>query len=102
MGQLSESGSRTRPHTITERLVAVAARQFGVISYAQLRACGASKGMIARATTRGWLHKVFPRVYAVGNPSLTVAGLHAAALLYAGPGAALSHVTGGWWLAPPQ
>ncbi len=98
MGELSGSGTGARLQTITERLVGVAARQFGVISFAQLQACEASKGMIARATARGWLHKVFPRVYAVGNPSLTVAGLHAAALLYAGPGAALSHVSGGWWL----
>jgi hypothetical protein len=46
-------------------------------------------------------------VYAVGHPGRTPESDLAAALLYAGPGAMLSHATAVWWLgllkyAPPQ
>lgn len=45
----------------------------------------------------GRLHRVFDGVYAVGHRSLSSEGRLAAALLHAGPGAALSHLTAGWW-----
>ena len=45
----------------------------------------------------GRLHRVHPGVYAVGHDCLAIGGRLAAALFYAGPGAALSHVTAGWW-----
>ena len=46
----------------------------------------------------GRLHRIYPGVHAVGHPALGLEGRLAAALLYAGPGAALSGVTAGSWL----
>ncbi len=46
----------------------------------------------------GYLFPTLPRVYSVGHHAPSVEGDLAAALLYAGPGAALSHATAAWWL----
>ncbi len=40
---------------------------------------------------------MLPRVYAVGHAHLDLRGRLVSALLYAGPGAALSHTTAAWW-----
>jgi len=56
-----------------------------------------SRATIDRWIRQGYLHRVYPGVYAVGHRALAVEGRLAAALLYAGPGAALSHATGAWW-----
>jgi hypothetical protein len=56
-----------------------------------------SAGSIARAVARRSLVRLFSGVYAVGHGSLQVEGRLLAALFYAGPGAALSHTTAGWW-----
>jgi hypothetical protein len=45
----------------------------------------------------GYLHEELPGVYAVGHRSGPVEADLAAALLYAGPGAMLSHQTAAWW-----
>jgi hypothetical protein len=45
----------------------------------------------------GRLHRIHPGVYAVGHPGLSSGGRLAAALLYAGPGAALHGFTGASW-----
>jgi predicted transcriptional regulator of viral defense system len=60
-------------------------------------ALGFAHATIADWVRGGYLHQVLPRVYAVGHraPSLE-AGLWAA-VLYAGPGAMLSHATALWW-----
>jgi hypothetical protein len=57
---------------------------------------------IARATVHGWvrsgyLREVAPRVYAVGHLAPSREADLWTALLYAGPGAALSHVTAAHW-----
>ena len=46
----------------------------------------------------GRLHPRHPGVYSVGRPDLGTAGELAAALLYAGPGAALAGISALWWL----
>ena len=56
-----------------------------------------SGSAISRARMAGRLHRVHPGVYAVGHSALTIEGRFAAALLYLGPGAALSHATAAWW-----
>jgi hypothetical protein len=76
----------------------IAERQFGVLTWEQLLASGLSKSAISRWVSSGRLHRIHPRVYAVGHRALSEMGRLAAALLYAGPGAALSHETGAWWL----
>jgi very-short-patch-repair endonuclease len=45
----------------------------------------------------GYLHPRYPRVYAVGHSAGPIEADLAAALLYAGPGAMLSHQTAAWW-----
>jgi predicted transcriptional regulator of viral defense system len=47
---------------------------------------------------QGYLHPKLPGVYAVGHPAGDYAAGLAAALLYAGPGAMLSHATATYWL----
>lgn len=80
------------------RIAEVAGRQHGVIALSQLRQCGVGRATLSRWVRQGRLHRIHPRVYAVGHSSLSVRGKLVAALLYAGPGAALSHVTAAaWW-----
>lgn len=79
------------------RVAAAAEPTRGRISWAQLRRLGIPKGTIARWTTEGYLYEEYPRVYAVGHRSGPVEADLAAALLYAGPGAMLSHRTAAWW-----
>jgi len=70
---------------------ALAGRQHGVISRAQLTAIGLSRTEIGGRVTRGWLHRVHTGVYAVGHMALTRYGRFMAAVLACGEGAALSH-----------
>jgi very-short-patch-repair endonuclease len=64
-------------------------RQHGVISTAQLKAAGMSKGAIANRVRDGWLRPVHRRVYAVGHARLTFRGRCWAAVL--ATGGVLSH-----------
>jgi very-short-patch-repair endonuclease/predicted transcriptional regulator of viral defense system len=79
-----------------EALVRLAERQHGVLSSTQLKVCGMSRAAISRWTGAGRLHRVHPRVYALGHGALSLWGRLWAALLYAGPGAAFSHTTAAW------
>jgi hypothetical protein len=97
MSELSGFSSTPRNQSRTVHLSALAARQWGVASALQLRALGLSKATISRWSATGRLHRVHPGVYAVGHTRLSTEGRLVAALLYAGPGAALSHATAAWW-----
>src|SRR6202011_2684114 len=44
-----------------------------------------------------YLVRALPRVYAVGHLAPSIIGDLFAAILYAGPGAMLSHMTAAWW-----
>jgi very-short-patch-repair endonuclease len=79
------------------RLGAVAERQWGRVSRAQLHGFGIAHGTIAQWVADGYLHRVHPGVYAVGHRAGPIEADLAAALLYAGPGAMLSHQTAAWW-----
>lgn len=88
-------------------VAATAATQFGRIRWEQMRAIPVGHTTIGRWEDAGYLFWELPRVYAVGHPGRTLESDLAAAILYAGPGAMLSHVTTIWWLgllryAPPQ
>jgi hypothetical protein len=82
----------------------IARRQHGVISLIQLRALGLSSTVVCDRRGSGWLHPIHRGVYAVGHTRLTLRGRWMAAVLAAGPGAALSHrdAAGLWNLRPTQ
>jgi hypothetical protein len=53
--------------------------------------------LVTRWVDQGYLIPDLPRVYAVGHRAPSVEADLAAAVLYAGPGAMLSHATALWW-----
>jgi Protein of unknown function (DUF559) len=67
------------------------------VGYAQLRAIGSGRGAIEALIARGHLIRVLPRVYALGHLAPSREADLWAAVLYAGPGAALSHATAAQW-----
>ncbi len=75
----------------------LAERQAGRVSVAQFAALGVPTAVIARWVDGGYLHQVCPRVYAVGHRAPSVEADLWTAVLYAGPGAMLSHATALWW-----
>jgi Protein of unknown function (DUF559) len=79
------------------KVLALAERQAGRVSWAQLTALGIESVMVTRWVADGYLHHVYPRVYAVGHRAPSVEADLFAAVLYAGPGAMLSHATALWW-----
>jgi very-short-patch-repair endonuclease len=88
------------------RVAEIAGRQWGRVKWAQLTEIGLAKRTIALWITQGYLHRRLPGVYAVGHAATSTEADFAEALLYAGPGAMLSHATAAWWLgladAPPR
>ena len=70
--------------------------QWGRISWAQLRR-RVGEATISAWIADGYLHEKLPGVYAVGHRSGPVEAELSEALLYAGPGAMLSHQTAAWW-----
>lgn len=66
----------------------IAARQHGVVGYAQLREAGMSQSLISKRATAGRLHR---GVCAVGHNKLTFEGRCMAAVLALGGDAAVSH-----------
>ena len=68
-----------------------AAAQWGVMSLAELRACGLSDDAVSIRVRNGRLHRMHRAVYAVGHPSLPLEGRFLAAVKACGPGAVLSH-----------
>jgi Protein of unknown function (DUF559)/Transcriptional regulator, AbiEi antitoxin len=89
--------STPRASDVASRVVRLAELQFGVIAAWQLLACGLSRTGIGRWVAAGRLHRLSPGVYALGHRALSEEGRLSAALLHAGTGAALSHVTAAWW-----
>lgn len=75
----------------------LAQRQWGRVSWEQLRRAGVSKARLSSWLADGYLHWIHPGVYAVGHDAPSLEGELAAALLYAGPGAVLSHTSAAWW-----
>jgi hypothetical protein len=76
-----------------ERLGALAGRQQGRVSRAQLARLGLANATVDRWIDDGYLRKVLPRVYAVGHTAPSHEADLMAAVLYAGPGAMLSHAS---------
>jgi hypothetical protein len=77
---------------------ALAGRQFGRVATWQVARLQIARQSVSRWVRDGYLFPSrFPGVYAVGHDAPSVEGDLAAALLYAGPGAMLSHGTAAWW-----
>lgn len=76
----------------------LAARQFGAIARWQLVRLGFSQSRIENWMNTERLHRRYPGVYALGRPDLGTKGGLAAAVLYAGPGAALGSISALWWM----
>jgi hypothetical protein len=72
-------------------IVAIADRQYGVISTRQLRDAGLDKDHVLHRVRTGRLHHVHRGVYAVGRRGLTHHGRWMAATLACGKGAVVSH-----------
>jgi predicted transcriptional regulator of viral defense system len=88
--------------TPDQRVAEMAARQWGVLSLAELRACGLTDNRVATRVAAGRLHRVHRGVYAVGHAALTMRGRFLAAVKACGDGAVLSHVSAAalWELLP--
>jgi very-short-patch-repair endonuclease len=74
-------------------LAALAARQHGVVALAQLRELPLSDSAVSKRVAAGRLHRVHRGVFAVGHAALPREGRWMAAVLMAGEGAALSHLS---------
>jgi hypothetical protein len=79
------------------RVAQLAAGQFGRITNGQLQRLGITDSTARDWRHAGYLHPRLPGVHAVGHPGRTVATELFEAVLYAGPGAMLSHTTAAWW-----
>lgn len=84
---------RQKSSTAGRRIAAIASRQHGVVTAAQMRAAGFDESAVHRALKAGRLHRLHRGVYAVGHRSLSWRGRWLAAVLAAGDGAALSHTS---------
>lgn len=83
-------------------LAALAARQHGVMTLAQLGALGLGARGVHHRLARGRLHRLHRGVYAVGHDALSIDGRRMAAVLACGEGALLSHrsAAAAWGLRP--
>jgi very-short-patch-repair endonuclease len=97
-----EMDTKVAPPPRDARLAALARRQHGVVSLAQLLDLGLSLKGIAERVRTGRLHRIHRGVYAVSPAPLRVEGYWLAAVLACGPGAVLSHRSAAelWELRP--
>jgi very-short-patch-repair endonuclease len=77
-------------HPRDRAILAMAARQHGIVTTAQLLNAGVGRRSIARRVARGWLVPLYRGVYQVG-PVAARYGAEMAAVLACGDGALLSH-----------
>src|SRR5688500_14736285 len=84
------SCSGTRRH-VDGLLAEAAARSHGVLTTQDPLALGLSRAAAQKRSAPGSLHQLYPNVYAVGDPLLSLHGRWLAAVRACGPGAALSH-----------
>jgi hypothetical protein len=95
--ELSTYRAQNEHRTSKVRVGELAAKQFGHISWAQLRALGVAPGTIRRWTTSGYLIPTLPRVYGVGHLIADERTRLFSLALFAGPGAELSHGAAAHW-----
>src|SRR5689334_24626734 len=95
---------KSQPDPVDGRIAALAAKQHGVVSLAQLIGLGLSRKSVHRRSQAGRLHRVHQGVYAVGHKRLTQRGRWMAAVLAGGEGGVLSHRSAAalWGLLPAR
>jgi hypothetical protein len=98
MPEVWRSAIDSRSQNAKPRVAELAARQLGRVSRAQLLALGISNAQVGRWINDGYLQRVLPHVYAVGFTAPGFEAELAAGVLYAGPGAMLSHLGQAWWI----
>jgi hypothetical protein len=76
-----------------KRLVALASKQFGVVTLKDCAACGGSRNWLRRRLETGEWTRLHPGVFRHGLNSPSLDELEMAALLAAGDGAVLSHLS---------
>ena len=81
------------PPSLDTLIAAIAARQHGVITTAQLARAGLARSGISKRAASGRLHRKYKGVYAVGQPRLSGEGEWMAAILACGPGSYLASLT---------
>jgi Transcriptional regulator, AbiEi antitoxin len=79
-----------------DEVAALAAGQSGVVSRGQILRMGLQPKAIVRAVHGGRLLKLFKGVYRLPGSVESPQQMHRAALLWAGPGAVLSHLSAAW------
>jgi very-short-patch-repair endonuclease len=95
---------RTQIDTPDQIVARIAARQHGVVTFAQLIGAGLTSAGIDRRIKAGRLHRIHRGIYAVGHRKLSIEGEFNAAVLACGEGAALSHRSAAelWEMLKPQ
>jgi very-short-patch-repair endonuclease len=81
------------PLSIDEVIAAFARVQHGLVTLVQLLEAGLTESAISKRVARGALHRVHRTVYSVGHAALSRDAEMLAAVLAAGPGALLSHLS---------
>jgi hypothetical protein len=83
--------SPDRRGSVDRELAALAARQHGVVSRAQLAELGVGRGALERRLAADRLHRVHAGVYLVGHRARAPLAFEMAAVLACGAGAVISH-----------
>lgn len=78
------------------RAAAIAGRQRGVITHAQLLGAGWSRAAVGRWAAKGLLHREFRGVYRFGHRAPSAEARYLAAVLACGPGAVVSGPPAAW------
>src|SRR5215216_314721 len=86
-----ESIGRWARGAMDRAILAIADRQHGVISLAQLLGLGLTERAVHARAAVGRLHRIHQGVYAVGRPDVPIKGRWMAAVLACGDGSLLSH-----------
>jgi very-short-patch-repair endonuclease len=81
------------PPSVDEVIAAFARVQHGLVTLIQLLEAGLTESAISKRVARGALHRVHRTVYSVGHAALSREAKMLAAVLAAGPGALLSHLS---------
>lgn len=96
--ELWREGANNSQARAKVRVGRLAARQHGRITDTQLRELGIVGHVVRHWRLSSYLHRTLPRVFAVGSADRTYESDLFEAILYAGPGAMLSHLTAAHWL----